>query len=130
MTGFRRTIVNGITTFIDGQHTGALPGGLVRNQYVWKDGVRGTKHTDAVFDDPVRLEILANVSDLPRSSSISAPFYTIFALFIPISTLFYSVFPGIVQVSNVLGGDGEETSMDAALDRTMSENATGARSEK
>ena len=80
-------VVNGVWTFIDGQHTGALPGGLVRNQYPWREGVRGVKNTDAVFDDPVRREILANV--------------------------------GTVLT------DAGETSIEQALDRTMSENATG-----
>ena len=80
-------VVNGIWTFVDGQHTGALPGGLVRNQYPWKEGVKGVKNTDAIFDDPVRRDILLNVAD-------------------------------------VLSDDGE-TSIEAALDRTMSENATG-----
>ena len=80
-------VVNGVWTFIDGQHTGALPGGLVRNQYAWKEGVKGVKNTDAVFDDPVRREILANVADVLS--------------------------------------DAGETSIESALDRTMSENATG-----
>jgi hypothetical protein len=47
---------------LDGQHTGALPGGLIRNQYVWQDGVKGVQNLDAVFADPVRDEILANVA--------------------------------------------------------------------
>ena len=87
ISGLKRTMVSGVWTFLDGQHTGALPGGLVRNQYPWREGVKGAKNTDAVFDDPVRREILANVA-------------------------------------NVLS-DGGETSIEAALERTMSENATG-----
>lgn len=92
VSGIKRTLVRGVTTFIDGQHTGALPGSLVRNPYYWKDGVRGVQNTDTVFDDPVRAEILANVADvLAAERKLLSP----------------------------------STSMDAALDRTMEEGATG-----
>ena len=34
--GYKATYKNGVKTFEDGQSTGALPAGLVRNQYPWR----------------------------------------------------------------------------------------------
>ena len=108
--GYKATYKNGVKTFEDGQSTGALPAGLVRNQYPWRSASPSShpdlnrpdcntdssccagqaNDIDAVFADPVRDEIMA-------------------------------------MVAAGLDGDGEvqDTSMDTAMERTVEEGATG-----
>ena len=58
--GYKYTFVSGVMTYKDGKHTGALPGGLVRNQYAWKG--RGRDHT-ATYKDEIREEVYQNYLD-------------------------------------------------------------------
>ena len=84
VSGYKMTMVSGVKTFVEGAHTGALLGTLVRNQYTFRG--QGADHA-AVYEDAVRAEILASVG---------------------------------------LGGGAQgETSMAAAIDRTIAEGATG-----
>jgi hypothetical protein len=94
VTGIKRTMVSGVTTFIDGEHTGNLPGRLVRNRHQWAGGVRGTCNLDAEYDDPVRQQILIDLAAAADGGGIGAPAQ-------------------------------RQASMDAALQQTMDEGATG-----